>query len=59
MQVGGETAYTYTWSGLYEGRTTAIARGDTIVAISVTYMDPSDDILVAYDDVVSSLRFSK
>lgn len=56
-QVAGETAYSYTWSGLYEGRTTVLAHGTDIVAISVTYMDPSDDILVAYGDVVSSIRF--
>lgn len=58
-QIAGETAYSYTWSGLYEGRTTVLAHGTDIVAISVTYMDPSDDILVAFDDVVASLRFSK
>jgi hypothetical protein len=56
-QVGGEAAYTYTWSGLYEGRTTVLAHGTDIVAISVTYMDPNDDILIAYDDVVSSIHF--
>lgn len=57
-QVAGETAYSYTWSGLYEGRTTVLAHGSDIVAVSVTYMDPSDDILVAYEDVLASLRFS-
>jgi hypothetical protein len=56
-RVGGEIAYTYTWSGLYEGRTTVLAHGTDIVAISVTYMDPNDDILIAYDDVVSSIHF--
>lgn len=56
-QVAGETAYSYTWSGLYEGRTTVLAHGTDIVAISVTYMDPSDGILVAYGDVVASFRF--
>lgn len=55
--VDGEPAYAYAWSGLYEGRTTVLAHGNDIVAISVTYLSPSDDLLTVYADVLASLRF--
>lgn len=55
--VAGQPAYTYTWSGLYEGKTTAFAHGDDIIAVSVTWMTPEDDILDEYERVLDSFEF--
>jgi hypothetical protein len=58
-KVGGEAAYTNTWSGLYEGKTTTLAHDDDIVAISVTWLTPEDDTIDAYEQVVNSLEFGE
>lgn len=57
-KVAGAAAYTNTWSGLYEGKTTTFARGDDIIAISVTWMSPQDKTIAAYEQVLESFRFS-
>jgi len=55
--VGGEEAYTNTWSGLYEGKTTTFAHGDDIIAVTVTWMTPEDTTLAAYEMVLDSFAF--
>ncbi|HYF28990.1 MAG TPA: hypothetical protein VEA36_01330, partial [Candidatus Paceibacterota bacterium] len=58
-RVGGEAAYTNTWSGLYEGKTTTFAHGDDIIAVSVTWLTPEDEILEAYEHVLDSFEFGQ
>lgn len=40
--IDGTEAVRYKWSGLYEGETTAFLHGDSIIAVSVTRLSPSD-----------------
>lgn len=46
----------YSWSGLYQGETTAFLHKNNIVAVSVTYDAPSDEIRTAYAQVLASLH---
>jgi hypothetical protein len=55
-EVEGLSAVHYSWSGLYEGETTALLHEGHVVALSVTYMSPADPIRAAYDEVLSTLR---
>lgn len=55
--VAGESAYEYTWSGLYEGKTTVLLHNDAVIAISVTWMTPQDEILDEYEQVLRSFEF--
>ncbi len=54
--VNGAEAVTYRWSGLYEGETTAFLHETNLVAVSVTYMSPSDEIYAAYQNLLASFR---
>lgn len=54
--VDGAPALRYTWSGLYQGETTVFLHNDRVVAVSVTYMSPADDIYVVYGALLNSLR---
>lgn len=56
--VGGVQAVTYRWSGLYEGETTAFVRGDMIVAVSVTYLAPTDQLRADYLALLVSLTLN-
>jgi len=53
--VSGNDAVHYGWSGLYEGETTAFLHEGNLIAVSVTYMSPSDPIRATYDAVLASL----
>ena len=55
--VAGRAALRYRWSGLYEGVTTAFLAGDAIVAVSASYLEPGDEILEVYEDVLNSIQF--
>lgn len=54
--VDGREALRYSWSGLYEGDTTAFLSGDRVIAASVTYMSPADEIYADYLGLLASLR---
>ncbi|MES2994822.1 MAG: hypothetical protein V4681_02230 [Patescibacteria group bacterium] len=55
--VGGADALVYNWSGLYEGKTTVFAHGDDIIAVSVTWLTPTDGMLADYDRLLKSFAF--
>lgn len=57
--VGEQDATSYTWSGLYEGRTTVLAYKDDLIAISVTWMAPEDEIIDTYEHVLDSFEFGE
>ena len=54
--VDGQEAYAYTWSGLYQGKTTAFRHHDAIVAVSATWLTPEDETLDTYDSVLASFN---
>lgn len=56
---GGETSIIYEWSGLYEGRTVVVTLGNVILAISVTYISPEDEILKDFFGIFETIRFVK
>lgn len=48
----GKEAVSYTWDGLYTGDTVALLYKDNIVALSVTYLGPDDEIRKDFKNVV-------
>lgn len=54
--VAGKEAITYEWSGLYEGKTTALLHRDNVLAFSVTTLAPNDTHLAVYESVLRSLQ---
>jgi hypothetical protein len=56
-QVGGKSALTYHWSGLYEGDTTATALSNYVYAFSVTYLTPEDDIKKDFAKILDTVQF--
>lgn len=54
--VNGREAVSYSWSGLYEGRTVAFLHKDAVVAVSGTALMPTDPIYADFDAVVRSIQ---
>jgi len=54
--VAGAEAVKYIWDGLYQGDTTAFIHGDYIVAASVTYLTPEDQIRKDYEEVLKTVK---
>ncbi len=55
--VDGKEGVSYTWSGLYEGRSVVIARPDYVYVFSVTWMTSEDQILKDFDAILSNATF--
>jgi hypothetical protein len=58
LTVGAEAGVTYSWSGLYEGRSTVVTRGDLAYVFSVTWLSPTDNIITDYDLLLSTVEFA-
>ncbi|MFM2357970.1 MAG: hypothetical protein RJA61_707 [Candidatus Parcubacteria bacterium] len=56
VTVSGKEAVKYTWDGLYQGDTIAFLSGDNIIASSVTYMAPEDQIRKDFEEVLKTVR---
>lgn len=56
--VAGLPALGYRWSGLYEGESTAFVYGDYIGVVSVTWLEPGDQIVTDFRGVLLSLELS-
>jgi hypothetical protein len=56
--VGAETGVSYSWSGLYEGRSTVVTRGDLAYVFSVTWLSPTDSIITDYNLLLSTVEFA-
>lgn len=54
--VGGKEAVSYTWSGLYEGRSTVVTEGDRAYVFSVTWMTPEDPLLTDYEELLQNVQ---
>lgn len=55
--VGGLTAKSYRWSGLYEGKSVVIATPLFVYMFSVTSMTPEDAILQDFQQMLASVKF--
>jgi hypothetical protein len=58
ITVAGERGVSYTWSGLYEGRSVVLSKGNDIFVFSVTYMDQNDQMLKDFEMVLNSAAFT-
>lgn len=54
----GERGVSYTWSGLYEGRSVVLSKERNIFVFSVTYMDKKDQMLKDFEMVLNSAAFT-
>lgn len=57
VSLGGENALRYSWDGLYQGQTIALAREKWVYAFSVTMLTPTDQIRSDFEKVVDSVIF--
>lgn len=57
--VGGFSALSYRWSGLYEGTTIVTSRPEWIYSFSVTYLEMGEDIIQDFVGVRDSVRIFK
>lgn len=53
--VAGLEALTFTWSGLYEGKTVIVTSGDKAYVFSVTWMNPDDQIKKDFEALLSTI----
>lgn len=56
--IDGVEALTYRWSGLYEAETTAFIHNDRIIAVTVTYIIPTDANISVYRELLGSFELS-
>ncbi len=54
--VAEESAYSYTWDGLYRGESIVLAHGSNIVMLSVTYIDPAEVIRKDFSELIGTVR---
>lgn len=54
--VDGVGAIRYAWDGLYRGETVLFEHDRRIIAASVTYNSPTDNILKDFEDIVRSIE---
>lgn len=57
VEIGDETGLTYSWSGLYEGRSVVVARKDYVFMLSVTYLTPNDTLIQNFEDILKTVEF--
>lgn len=56
VTLAGQPAVKYTWDGLYRGDTEAISYRDYILAVSVTYLTPTDSTKNIFKTVTGTLK---
>lgn len=54
--LGESFAIRYKWSGLYEGETVVSSNAEFVTAFSVTYMDPADQILKDFEEILRTAK---
>ena len=55
VTVAGHEGVTYTWSGLYEGKSVVLTNADKAYVLSVSWMTPEDQIIRDFDMVLNTL----
>lgn len=58
LNVSGKEALSYDWDGLYSGHTVVFEHNQTIIAVSVTYMNRGDQIRLDFENILKSFRFT-
>ncbi len=58
VSVGGAEGVSFTWTGLYEGKSAVVGHGGRIFVFSVTWLTPEDRILEDYEALLASARFA-
>lgn len=56
-RVGETGGVAYTWSGLYEGESVIITKGEEAYVFTVTWMTPEDQILKDFDKILKLFAF--
>ncbi len=55
--VSGQRGVTFSWSGLYEGKTVVVTKGTRAYVFAVTWMEAADRLLGDFDAILSSVSF--
>lgn len=55
--LGGASALSYTWDGLYRGKSIVATHRDAIIMVSGQFLSAEDQIVKDYEQIVSSLAF--
>lgn len=58
IEVVGEIGVSYTWSGLYEGRSVILSKDNHILVFSVTKMNNDDQIIKDFEAILNSTAFT-
>lgn len=58
VAVGGFEGVSFSWDGLYAGKTVVVAAGDKAYVFSVTWMTAEDRILTDFDAILEMISFS-
>lgn len=53
--VAGFDGVSFTWSGLYEGRTVVVTRGGFAYVFNVTWSGPEDRLIADFDSILNSV----
>lgn len=56
--IAGTQGLRYRWSGLYEGESTLLTQGAFTYIFSVTWLTPSDAMILDFEELLGSVRFS-
>ncbi|HYE23150.1 MAG TPA: PsbP-related protein [Candidatus Paceibacterota bacterium] len=56
IRVAEHDAVTFTWSGLYEGKTVVVTEGDKAYVLSTTWMSPEDTTISDFEAILNSLE---
>ncbi len=59
VSIGGMEGISYTWDGLYLGKTSVVANGGRIYVFTVTWIAPTDRILNDFAALLHSVVFSQ
>lgn len=56
-KINGEEGIGYTWSGLYEGKTIVVTKGNQNYAFSVTWLTKEDKLLKDFEKLIDTADF--
>lgn len=56
LRVAGESAVSFTWDGLYQGKSIIVTKGTHAYVLSVTWNSPEDQILKDFDMVLRTVQ---
>jgi hypothetical protein len=59
LEFAGESALRYTWTGLYEGESIAVQKGEYIYLLSFTYGQDDQPIRGDFEEFMGTFEFLK